>query len=996
MEDNTLPDQEKYRIVADFTYDWEYWIGPDGKFNYVSPSCERITGYRAEEFTNDTGLLMKIIHPEDLPAIEQHLDKETLDEKAPGALSFRVIHRNGEIRWIDHCCQPVYDSHGKFHGCRASNREVTDRKKAEEEIKRLNAQLEQTVSERTAQRDNMIHDLQFEISERQRMQNALQESEERFRNVIEQSQDGIILTNEQGVVIEWNQAIQKITGLAAVNTLGRPVWDVQLELEPLHQRSTERLQQFEASTRQLLASGALPWTGRLMEHEYIHLDGSNRFIQGTVFAIRTSRGFILGSVSRDITEQKKAEQRLQIQYAITRILAEAQTSADATAKILQAICSNLDWTVGELWYIDHPSGSLKFVELWHTPGADVQEFETHTRQLTFARGVDLPGRVWASGQPAWISDVVCDSNFLRAPQAARCRLHGAMAFPIGSAKKILGILAFFSHEIREPDKSLLEMFAAIGDHIGQFVERKWAEESLQESEERYRSIFEQAAVGMCHVAKDGTLQRVNQYFCNILGYTADEILGQTFEMLIPPNSCSIDLTQTDHTLNSNVRFYMLEKCLIRKDKSAIWVNLSASIVRSHSGDLQYYIGVIEDITQRKRSEAAIRLNEMRLAALLNLNQRAADLSEKEIISLGLEEAVRLTQSQIGYFHFVNDDQHTIYLSTWSRENAGKCTTEYQDHYPLDKAGIWADCIRLRTPVIHNDYPHLIEKKGLPDGHPPLLRHMSVPVIEQNLVRLVIGVGNKPVDYDESDTNLLLLIAEDIWKLLQRKRDAEQIKASLAEKETLLREIHHRVKNNLQLIIALIAMQSDYVKDQATLQALRELQARTHTMALVHENLYQAEQLAKIDFAAYARELAVGLFSSFATHSNILLEFDVGQATLSIDSAIPCGLIITELIVNALKYAFPDGQPRLERGESACVIRIGFYMRTPQIILTVQDNGIGLPEGLDWKNTNSLGLKLVNVLARQLGGNLEIDRSNGTKFSLSFVERQKKTQSRGTE
>ncbi len=199
------------------------------------------------------------------------------------------------------------------------------------------------------------------------------------------------------------------------------------------------------------------------------------------------------------------------------------------------------------------------------------------------------------------------------------------------------------------------------------------------------------------------------------------------------------------------------------------------------------------VTQRRNTERRIerqRLSrisereERRILEILSMSERLDMLGERELIQLGLETAVRLTDSQIGYFHFVNDDQKTLELVTWSKATMENyCKAAYDSHYPLDQAGVWADCARLREPVVHNDYPNLPARRGLPEGHAPLQRHMSVPVIESAKVRIITGVGNKTAPYDHNDVRLLQLLANDLWKLIQRKRADVELRAS----ESLLKE-----------------------------------------------------------------------------------------------------------------------------------------------------------------------------------------------------------------
>ena len=213
----------------------------------------------------------------------------------------------------------------------------------------------------------------------------------------------------------------------------------------------------------------------------------------------------------------------------------------------------------------------------------------------------------------------------------------------------------------------------------------------------------------------------------------------------------------------------------------------------------------------------------------------------------------------------------------------------------------------------------------------------------------------------------------------RKRAEAQIKASLQEKEVLLKEIHHRVKNNLQIISSLLNLQADYLKDNQAIEIFKDSQNRIESMALIHEKLYQSKDLAKINFADYIQELATSLFCSYEVNLNaITLKMNIEDVILGIDAAIPCGLIINELVVNSLKHAFPEGKP----GE----ISIDFCsINANEFALVVSDSGIGLPKELDLQNTNSLGLQLVNALTNQLEGNINFVRTRGVKIIITFAK-----------
>jgi two-component sensor histidine kinase len=215
------------------------------------------------------------------------------------------------------------------------------------------------------------------------------------------------------------------------------------------------------------------------------------------------------------------------------------------------------------------------------------------------------------------------------------------------------------------------------------------------------------------------------------------------------------------------------------------------------------------------------------------------------------------------------------------------------------------------------------------------------------------------------------------EISERKRAEDRISASLQEKEVLLKEIHHRVKNNLQIISSLLNLQARSMAHPDALTAFRDSQSRVRSMALIHEKLYQSQDLARIDFAAYVRELAGYLFRSY--HSNVAaiqLRVNIRDVFLSIERAAPCGLIISELVSNALKYAFPDGR----KGEIVIELR---PRQQDTYVLSVRDTGVGFPRDVDFRHTPSLGLRIVNILTDQLGGTISLHNNAGAVFTMTL-------------
>jgi PAS domain S-box-containing protein len=209
--------------------------------------------------------------------------------------------------------------------------------------------------------------------------------------------------------------------------------------------------------------------------------GRRLWVWKTKVPLREPSGAITGivAITSDVTEHKEAEQRLATQHAVTRVLAEAPSLDEATPKILQALCEGLGWDFGELWIPDWHQNVLHCMKTWHAPGLDLHEFETSIAETFLSPGVGVPGRVWSSAKPAWIPDVTHDSNFPGARFAVKAGLRCALGFPVVLGQLVLGVIAFCSREIREPDEHLLQMFTAIGSQIGQFIERKQAEERLK-------------------------------------------------------------------------------------------------------------------------------------------------------------------------------------------------------------------------------------------------------------------------------------------------------------------------------------------------------------------------------------------------------------------------------------------------------------------------------------------------------------------------------------
>jgi len=334
--------------------------------------------------------------------------------------------------------------------------------------------------------------------------------------------------------------------------------------------------------------------------------------------------------------------------------------------------------------------------------------------------------------------------------------------------------------------------------------------ALRESENRYRSTFDLAGSGIAHVSLEGSFTRVNQRFCDILGYPGDELLELRFQDITHPDDLEADLANVRRVLDGEIDNFASEKRYLRKDGAIVWTSLTVSLVSEESGEPSYFIAVIEDTTERKKTE-------------------------------------------------------------------------------------------------------------------------------------------------------------------------EAVQTSLAEKEVLLREIHHRVKNNMQVISSLLNLQAKGIEDERLGKMFMESQSRVRAMALIHEILYQSGQLARIDLGEYVSKLATSLVRMYGTEpERVDLSVGAENVTLGIDDTVPCGLVINELLSNSLKYAFRDGRTGKIRIEATPV-------NNEKIKLVVRDDGVGIPAELDIRNTDTMGMRLViGLVESQLGGDVTLDRSEGTCFTVTFT------------
>ncbi|MDO9035380.1 MAG: histidine kinase dimerization/phosphoacceptor domain -containing protein [Methanoregula sp.] len=401
----------------------------------------------------------------------------------------------------------------------------------------------------------------------------------------------------------------------------------------------------------------------------------------------------------------------------------------------------------------------------------------------------------------------------------------------------------------------------------------------------------------------------------------------------------------------------------------------------------------QEIAKRKRVEEALLKKQQDLETAYEeitvtgeeLHRNYDELSKKEQALRQSEEKFHaMADFTYDWEYWQGPDKSLIYISP-----SCECLTGYtQQEFLVDP--------QLLLEIIHpDDRTFVVEHNSYAWGHPQTPLSVDFRIIRRDgTVRWIAHtcqqitgpdgkhsgrrVSNRDITERKQAEEKLKRFNEELERRIKER--TEQINASLEEKEVLLREIHHRVNNNLQILISLLTLQSRYITDEKTLTAIRESRNRIQAMALVHEKLYRSGNIAKIGLDEYVRFLGASLFQFYAIpKKEITFTTDIPDVFIDLNTAIPVGLILNELISNSLKHAFSNGR----NGE----ISVAISRQDHSLTIIIKDTGMGIPQDFDWRNTGSLGLRLVISLVEQLDGSIELDRTAGTAFTIVVKEKE---------
>jgi PAS domain S-box-containing protein len=481
---------------------------------------------------------------------------------------------------------------------------------------------------------------------------------------------------------------------------------------------------------------------------------------------------------------------------------------------------------------------------------------------------------------------------------------------------------------------------------------------------------------------------------NLTGYNPEDFLRDgkmSYGLIVHPDDQRV-LSNVVKDAIKERRPYQITYRIQTSEGKEKWVWEQGRGIFNKEGRLIATEGFITDISEKKKAEVEILKKNAELSTLNKIGSSINKLAEPtEILALIFSMIGRLFDNNNLYIALYDEKKQEISFPIYTVK--GKYV--YLENRKL-RNGLTEYIIRTKKPLLVNtDIEKTFDKLSIEQLGEKSKSLVSVPIL---LADKVIGVitlqdYSREYAYEESQVELLTTIASQVaislenshlfatlQQELEEKKEAEKrIIASLHEKELLLQEIHHRVKNNLQIMSSLLRLQSSYFKNPEIQHIFKESENRIRAMAIIHNKLYRSLNYDKVDFADYVKTLIQNLYLSFgADTSRINLQVNLNGTFLNIDTAIPCGLIINELISNSLKYAFPKN-----RNGS---ILIEMIVKGDDVELTVKDDGIGISKDINIMKTETLGLKLVQLLAMQMDGQVELVKpSKGTEFKIRFKE-----------
>lgn len=1035
--------EERFRAMVEEAFDAMSIVSATGQIIYTSPNSDRILGNPPDKVLAQTW--GKDLHPDDVA--EAAALWATLFEQPPETVrtNSRMRHQDGSWRWIEATARNMID-HPAIGGILVNWRDVTDRKLAEaalqrseeqfrlafdfaqigswdwdlrtnqitwnqnhfhllglnpdtdeasynnwrdrlhpEDVTRTEAAVNASLSNRTAFQaeyrlihpDGTLHwvigkgraiydpagrpirmiGVMLDITDRKQIEDQVRQQFNLLKMAQQAAQMGVyewdLVTNQA----YWTPEMEILMGMKLEE---RPnnldAWFAQV-----HPEDRVRFEQL------------LPhWLGlgqQMEANEYrFDRNGEERWIDARGYILRDGDGRAVRMIGTnlDITDRKRTEAALrESQLQLQQRLAEIETIYQSAPIGLNVLDTDLRFVRINQRLAEINGFSIE-AHLGHTVREILPDLADAAEELLRP--------ILETGDPLWNVELIGETP--AQPGVQRIWLEHFL--PLKDGNRVIGI------------NTVCE----------EITDRKRTEDLLRLRERQFRQAIINAPYPIILHAEDGEVVQINQVWTELTGYEAGDIptIADWTEKAYGQRR-AIAQAAIDRLYSLDTRVSEGEFTLQTKDgRERIWDFSSAPLGCLPDGR-RLVMSMAVDVTERKQLERTLRQQAERLQLTNSIAQRIRQsLNLKEILNTTVVEVKQwLYADRVIVYQFAPDVGGRIVAESVTPGWRVSLGDEIED--TCFQTGAGEDYRRGQHRMIPDIY-----EAGLTDCHLQLLEQFEV---KANLIIPILLMG------EESQNHLwgLLIVhqcsASKTWQpeqvdlleqialqlaiaiqqaqvfeqaqreLVERQQAERHLRTALTEKEVLLKEIHHRVKNNLQIVSGLLQLQAHGLSDPEIANALRESQTRIESMSLIHKKLYTSSDLGQIDVADYIQGLAMSLLTTYQiAPGTVTLRVDVEPVLLSLDQAIPCGLIINELVSNALKYAFPNNRP----GE----INIKLCQSYEQLELTIQDNGVGLPQDLNWREPQTLGLSLVHALAtEQLDGSFAVDLSEGSRFDIRF-------------
>jgi len=936
---------------------------------------------------------------------------------------YQLMRKDGTLFWAEINAALLRDGNGNPTGMISIVRDISERKRIQEELSAANKELTATEEE--------LRKLFREVA---RSSQQLWESEKRYRNLVESISDLVWEVDATGTYTYVSPNARNILGYEPAEIIGKTPFSF------MPKEEAEKIAKyFSDCVRDKKPIEKL-------ENRNIRKDGRIIVLETRGVPILNSRGEVKGyrGIDRDITERKWMEILLTESEEKFRALAETTSAAiviyqnarwvyaNHAAEVLSGyskdeILSMNFWDIvhpdyrelvksfgrarmrdevraprqleiriirkdGEVRWIDLTAGTITFRE--KTAGiltviditgrknaeAELKKSEEKYRAI-FNSFDDLYYQTDMNGIITNVSPSCMKMTGFSPVEIIGRPVLGLYPFPeqrAGLLKKLSGGGPVQDYEIILTNKAGELLNVSVNCHLVRdshgrptgiegtlrnITDRKRIENELKDSEDYLKTIFNSVQTGLMIIDPEAhTIVDVNPAAVNLIGADRDTIVGKICHRFIcPAEEGNCPITDLGQDVDNKERILIKadgERIPILKTVVPILLNGKKHLLESFT-DISKRVEAeraLQKINEeletrvRKRTEALETLNEQLQEEIKKRQQVMAALKESEEMYRGLVEHI------MDIVFEINTEGKIIYCSPSVLDLLG-----YTPEELIGKNGLEL--------IVPEDRTHFLETFNL---HRPVTGFV-LSIFTKTGERGTVEANAGPFFLPDGTFNGYHGILRDIT---EREKMQSQLSASLQEKEVMLKEIHHRVKNNLQVISSLLNLQAKQVKDERVREIMRVGMNRVRSIALIHEKLYQSRTLSSIDYSEYIRKMAGYLFQTYNVDPGLIqVTVDADKILFTIDQAIPVSLMLNELLSNALKYAFPDGR--------AGQIRIDIHKEGDNYIFIVADNGVGLPEGIDLEKTDTLGLQLVDTLVKQVQGSLEIERGGGTLFRIRF-------------